>query len=115
MNRNFNNQSIVTDDTLLLIQQNNTSILQKANIFTAKQTFDEIVMNKITLTPVGNSVSIGSLYSVPTNSTSIGIASIEKIEGCNVIDVGRSSFANKGCNGSNSKIHKLHVCICKIT
>ena len=95
MNRNFNNQSIVTDDTLLLIQQNNTSILQKANIFTAKQTFDEIVMNKITLTPVGNSVSIGSLYSVPTNSTSIGIASIAGVNGCTV------GFNSQGLKSNN--------------
>ena len=76
MNRNFNNQSIVTDDALTLIQQNNASNLQKANIFTAKQTFDEIGVNKITITPVGNSISIGSTLSTLTNSTAIGVGCI---------------------------------------
>ena len=76
MNRNFNNQSIVTDDAITLIQQNNASNLQKANIFTAKQTFDEIGVNKITITPIGNSISIGSTLSTLTNSTAVGVGCI---------------------------------------
>ena len=102
MNRNFNNQSIVTDDTLVLIQQNNASILQKTNIFTAKQTFDEIAMNKITITPAGNSISIGSLFSTPINSTSVGVASIAGPTG---VTIGFNSQGLKSNNiviGANS-------------
>ena len=92
MNRNFNNQSIVTDDALTLIQQNNASNLNKTNIFTSKQTFDEIGVNKITITPVGNSISIGSLLSTPINSTAIGVGCMA---GPNSSVLGYNSSAGK--------------------
>ena len=92
MNRNFNNQAIVTDDALILIQQNNALNLNKTNIFTAKQTFDEIGVNKITITPVGNSISIGSLLSTPINSTAIGVGCIA---GANGSIIGYNSSGSK--------------------
>ena len=92
MNRNFNNQSILIDDANTLIQQNNASNLNKANIFTAKQTFDEIGVNKITITPIGNSISIGSTLSTPINSTAIGVGCIA---GANSSVLGYNAYAAK--------------------
>ena len=60
MNRNFNNQAIINDDTLSLIQNSQSLFLQTANTFTKKQTFDEIAMSKITISPIGNTIMIGS-------------------------------------------------------
>ena len=103
MNRNFNNQSIVTDDAITLIQQNNTKMLQTSNTFIPKQTFGEIQMSKITITPIGNTVMIGSSSAFTySNGTAIGIGSTT---GANGVTIGYASQGWKTNNiiiGSNS-------------
>ena len=83
MNRNFNNQAIINDDTLSLIQNSQSLFLQTANTFTKKQTFDEIAMSKITISPIGNTIMIGSssAYTL-TNGTSVGMSATAGANGC---------------------------------
>ena len=83
MNRNFNNQAIINDDTLSIIQNSQSMFLQTANTFTKKQTFDEIAMSKITISPIGNTIMIGSssAYTL-TNGTSVGMGATAGANGC---------------------------------
>ena len=105
MNRNFNNQAIINDETLSLIQNNQSVFLQTANTFTKKQTFDEIAMSKITLSPIGGTVMIGSssAYTL-SNGTSIGMTATA---GSNGVSIG---YGSQGFKTNNIIVGAYSTC-----